>query len=66
MDIPVGDRRALLGSEGTARYAGRSPFAPLPRRVTARAAARRFLSEFRDEYVDRSDLLSRVYRAVRG
>ena len=38
----------------------------LPLRLTARAAARRLLSEFRDEYVERSDLLSRVYRAVRG
>jgi len=42
------------------------PRSRLPRRLTARAAARRLLSEFRDEYVDRSDLLSRAYRAVRG
>jgi len=38
----------------------------LPRRFAMRVAARRFLSEVRDEYVDRSDLLGRVYRAVRS
>jgi hypothetical protein len=38
----------------------------LPLRLTARAAARRLMCEVRDEYVNRSDLLSRVYRAVSG
>ena len=38
----------------------------LPPSQRSRVAARRLLSEVRDEYVDRSELLSRAYRAVRG